>query len=356
MAEHANRKDRGKKLGLRVRRDVGLRRDRSPRWCCCCSRRSACRPSASGASCSGGAVPGAVGAHAAPQDARDRAVLGPGRGRRRGAAQVIDGPHRREGPRRRRRAPTTAPGTRCSPARARVFGAALLWLVYDVVLYSGVLFGPSVIAGGHPHDRGDVHAGELRVCCRSPARCSAARYRPGRPAALTAIGFAAAALAWPASRRGWARPAPRRPSARDVRAATASRSASGRARSRAAACSGSSSPDPDPQHRPVGHGGRRPDRRHHRRVRLPALQARLGMTALMYVLSGVAMFGAAVHFVVVPETGGPLARGDQRGHRRRPRRRGRCAVSANGRSDRAQAPRLAARTAISLGTHTRRPA
>lgn len=29
-----------------------------------------------------------------------------------------------------------------------VFGAALLWLVYDIVLYSGVLFGPSVIADG----------------------------------------------------------------------------------------------------------------------------------------------------------------------------------------------------------------
>jgi MFS family permease len=29
-----------------------------------------------------------------------------------------------------------------------VLGAALLWLIYDVVLYSGVLFGPSVIASG----------------------------------------------------------------------------------------------------------------------------------------------------------------------------------------------------------------
>jgi MFS family permease len=29
-----------------------------------------------------------------------------------------------------------------------VFGAALLWMVYDIVLYSGVLFGPSVIADG----------------------------------------------------------------------------------------------------------------------------------------------------------------------------------------------------------------
>lgn len=29
-----------------------------------------------------------------------------------------------------------------------VFGAALIWLIYDIVLYSGVLFGPSVIADG----------------------------------------------------------------------------------------------------------------------------------------------------------------------------------------------------------------
>jgi putative MFS transporter len=29
-----------------------------------------------------------------------------------------------------------------------VFGAALLWLVYDVVVYSSILFGPSVIAKG----------------------------------------------------------------------------------------------------------------------------------------------------------------------------------------------------------------
>lgn len=29
-----------------------------------------------------------------------------------------------------------------------IFGAALLWLIYDIVLYSGVLFGPSVIAEG----------------------------------------------------------------------------------------------------------------------------------------------------------------------------------------------------------------
>src|SRR3569832_1730068 len=29
-----------------------------------------------------------------------------------------------------------------------VFGAALLWFIYDIVLYSGVLFGPSVIAEG----------------------------------------------------------------------------------------------------------------------------------------------------------------------------------------------------------------
>ena len=52
-------------------------------------------------------------------------------------------------------APASAPlvdgarGASCSRSTARaVFGAALLWLIYDIVLYSGVLFGPSVIAGG----------------------------------------------------------------------------------------------------------------------------------------------------------------------------------------------------------------
>lgn len=29
-----------------------------------------------------------------------------------------------------------------------VFGATLLWLMYDIVVYSSILFGPSVIAKG----------------------------------------------------------------------------------------------------------------------------------------------------------------------------------------------------------------
>jgi len=49
MAEHANKKDRGKKLGF------GGSARSAPRSCCCCSSTSTCRRICAGASCSGSA-------------------------------------------------------------------------------------------------------------------------------------------------------------------------------------------------------------------------------------------------------------------------------------------------------------
>jgi MFS family permease len=75
-----------------------------------------------------------------------------------------------------------------------ILGAALLWFVYDIVLYSGVLFGPSVIASG-------LHLTEVSFTLVSYALLGSpgaligclAIDRIGRRK-LTAIGFAACGL------------------------------------------------------------------------------------------------------------------------------------------------------------------
>jgi len=75
-----------------------------------------------------------------------------------------------------------------------VLGAALLWMVYDIVLYSGVLFGPSVIAEG-------LHVGEVGftlisyLLLQSPGTLLGCALvdRIGRRT-LTAIGFGACGL------------------------------------------------------------------------------------------------------------------------------------------------------------------
>ena len=44
-------------------------------------------------------------------------------------------------------APTRARSARCSRLHARhIFAAALLWMVYDLVVYASILFGPDIIA------------------------------------------------------------------------------------------------------------------------------------------------------------------------------------------------------------------
>ncbi len=147
MAEHANRRDRGKKIGL----GFGVM------W-----------PAGAAAAALVALLLGALGVDG---DLRWRLVLAFGSvpavsvlylrrkmpetarylarlaGDATGAAQVVN------------QIAGTAPTTKASHDRrdwqavfsqhaAAIFGAALLWLLFDIVIYSGILFGPSLIAQG----------------------------------------------------------------------------------------------------------------------------------------------------------------------------------------------------------------
>ena len=71
------------------------------------------------------------------------------------AARVIDADQRRCTLRRPSRTP--AASGRCSPATARpIFAAALLWMLYDLVVYVFILFGPNIIAKSLGMDAGYV--------------------------------------------------------------------------------------------------------------------------------------------------------------------------------------------------------
>jgi MFS family permease len=147
MAEHANRRDRGKKLGLGfgVMWQVGgavaalvalllgsLSVDADLRWRLVLAF---------------GSVPALSVLYLRrkmPETARYLARL---EGDSTGAAKVV---HHIAGA-----APTTAASRDRRAWRAvfsqhaqAIFGAALLWLLFDIVVYSGILFGPSLIAQG----------------------------------------------------------------------------------------------------------------------------------------------------------------------------------------------------------------
>ena len=147
MAEHANRRDRGKKIGLGfgVMWPAGaaaaalvalllgaLGVDGDLRWRLVLSF---------------GSVPAVSVLYLRRKYAGDGALPRPARRRchgRRSGCHQLPAPRRRQ-----RRRMTVATGRRYSPdMRAAIFGAALLWLLFDIVIYSGILFGPSLIAQG----------------------------------------------------------------------------------------------------------------------------------------------------------------------------------------------------------------